>query len=98
VTGVDIGVEDHPVNARFRGVFHTVEPNALIIQTFEWEGAPNSVALETHRFEDLGDGRTRLTTNSVFPSVEAQEAALTSGMTHGITDSMDRLAELLATL
>jgi uncharacterized protein YndB with AHSA1/START domain len=92
------GTEEHPVNARFRGVFHTVEPDALIIQTFEWDGAPHSVALETHRFDDLGDGRTRLTTNSVFPSVEAQEAAVAGGMTHGIYDSMDRLAELLPSL
>jgi uncharacterized protein YndB with AHSA1/START domain len=92
------GTEDHPVNARFRGVFHTVEPNELIIQTFEWDGAPNEVTIEKHRFEDLGGGRTRLTSNSVFPSVEAQEMALASGMTHGIYESMDRLAELLPTL
>lgn len=89
------GTPEHPVNARFRGVFHTVEPNQIIIQTWEWDGAPNQVCLETHRFEDLGNGRTRLTSNSVFPSVEAQEMAIASGMTHGIYDSMDRLAELL---
>jgi uncharacterized protein YndB with AHSA1/START domain len=92
------GTEDHPVNARFRGVFHTVEPNETIIQTFEWEGAPNEVALDSLHFEDLGDGRARLTTHSVFPSVEALEMAMASGMTHGIYDSMDRLAELLPTL
>jgi uncharacterized protein YndB with AHSA1/START domain len=92
------GTPEHPVDAWFHGVFHTVEPNELIIQTFEWEGAPNEVALETLRIEDLGNGRTRLTTNSVFPSVEALEMAMVSGMTHGIYDSMDRLAELLPTL
>lgn len=89
---------DDSFEARFRGVFHTVEPDKLIIQTFEWEGAPNEVALETHRFEDLGNGRTRLTSHSVFPSVEALEMAMATGMSHGIHDSMDRLAELLATL
>jgi uncharacterized protein YndB with AHSA1/START domain len=92
------GTPDHPVNARFRGVYHTVVPNEVIIQTFEWDGAPHQVCLETHRFEDLGSGRTRLTTRSVFPSVEAIEMALASGMTHGIYESMDRLAELLPTL
>ena len=92
------GTGDHPVDARFRGAFHTVEPSRIIVQTFEWDGAPDEVALETHRFEDLGNGRTRLTSKSVFPSVEAQEAALASGMTHGIYESMDRLAELLPTL
>jgi uncharacterized protein YndB with AHSA1/START domain len=34
----------------FRGSFHTVRPEELIIQTFEWEGMPDSVSLETIRF------------------------------------------------
>ena len=78
----------------FRGVFHTVtEP--LIIQTFEYEGAPGSVSLETRILDDIG-GRTRMRQNAVFPSVAARDEALAAGMEHGITDSMDRLAELLA--
>ena len=77
----------------FRGVFHTVaEP--LIIQTFEYEGAPGSVSLETRTLDDLG-GRTRMRQNAVFPSVAARDEALAAGMEHGINDSMDRLAELL---
>lgn len=95
---VHSGTDDDPMEARFRGVFHTVEPNAVIIWTFEWEGAPHEVAIDTLRFEDLGDGRTRLSTHSVFPSVQALEMALATGMSHGIYDSMDRLAELLPTL
>ena len=43
----------------FRGVFHQVVPNELVIRTFEWEGAPNQVSLETASYTDLGDGRTR---------------------------------------
>ena len=78
----------------FRGVFHTVtEP--LIIQTFEFEGAPGSVSLETMTLDDIG-GRTRMQQNAVFPSVAARDEALASGMEHGITDSMDRLADLLS--
>jgi uncharacterized protein YndB with AHSA1/START domain len=80
--------------AGFRGVFHTVQPDELVIQTFEFDGAPNQVCIETATYEDLG-GRTRLTTRSVFPSVEAREMAIQSGMNDGINDSMDRLAELL---
>lgn len=80
----------------FRGVFHTVVPNELVIQTFEFEGAPNQVAIETLTLTDLGDGRTRLHTHSVYPSVEGRDAALASGMEHGIRDSMDRVEELLA--
>lgn len=77
----------------FRGVFHTVtEP--LTIQTFEFEGAPGSVSLESTTLEDIG-GRTRMRHSAVFPSVAARDQALAAGMEHGITDSMDRLGELL---
>jgi uncharacterized protein YndB with AHSA1/START domain len=77
----------------FRGVFHTAT-EALIIQTFEFEGAPGSVSLETRTLDDLGS-RTRMHQNAVFPSVAARDEALAAGMEHGITDSMDRLADLL---
>ncbi|MBW8803114.1 MAG: SRPBCC family protein [Catenulisporales bacterium] len=80
--------------ASFHGVFHTVEPGRLIIQTFEYEGVPDEVALEIHRFSAV-DGRTRLAQRSVFPSLEVREGFLASGMRSGIEDSMDRLAELL---
>ncbi|HZU54753.1 MAG TPA: SRPBCC family protein [Actinocrinis sp.] len=80
--------------ASFHGVFHTVRRDELIIQTFEYEGVPDEVALEIHRFSVV-DGRTRLTQRSVFPSLETRDGALAAGMTGGIEDSMNRLAELL---
>ena len=83
--------------ARFRGVFHTVRQDELVIQTFEFNGAPDQVCVENATYEDLGNGRTRLTTRSVFPSIEARDMAIEMGMNDGINDSMDRLAELLAT-
>ena len=88
----DAGGEEYP----FRGVFHTVA-EALIIQTFEFEGVPGVVSLETMTLDDLG-GRTRLRQNAVFPSVAARDQALASGMERGITESMDRLGELLGEL
>lgn len=79
----------------FRGVFHAVVPDERIIQTFEYAGAPDAVSLETFTYEDLGD-RTRLRAHTVFPSVEARDAALASGMEHGILESMERLDEVTA--
>lgn len=81
--------------AGFHGVFHTVEPDRLIIQTFEYEGVPDEVKLDICRFTEV-DGKTRVTTRSVFPSMETREGALASGMSHGIGESMERLTELLA--
>ena len=78
----------------FRGVFHTVEPGKLVIQTWEFDGFPGLATLETATYEDLG-GRTRLTTHSVYPSVEARDGAAAAGMSHGIEDSMARLDEVL---
>jgi uncharacterized protein YndB with AHSA1/START domain len=78
----------------FRGVFHTLQPN-LIIQTFEFLGAPNEVSLEQIRFEDLG-GRTRIHQHAVFPSVEARDMAVATGMESGILESMERLDEFFA--
>jgi uncharacterized protein YndB with AHSA1/START domain len=81
--------------AAFHGVFHTVEADRLIIQTFEFEGAPDEVKLDVLRIEEV-DGRARVVAHSVFPSVAARDGALASGMSHGIQDSMERLTELLA--
>ena len=45
---------------RFNGVFHVVRENDFAIQTFEYEGFPDVVSIESITFEDLGNGRTRL--------------------------------------
>jgi uncharacterized protein YndB with AHSA1/START domain len=79
----------------FRGVFHAVEQDKLVIQTFEWEGAPGEVCLEKMTLEPTETG-VRLHQRSVFPSVEARDQSVEHGMEYGINDSMDRLAELLA--
>jgi uncharacterized protein YndB with AHSA1/START domain len=79
----------------FRGVFHTVEPDALIIQTFEFDGAPNIVAISALTFEEV-DGRTRIAIHDVFPSVEVRDAVMASGMEHGVNEGYERLDELLA--
>ena len=80
----------------FHGCFHEVRPCELIIQTFTFEGEPDGVALERLRFEDLGDGRTRLTATSLVDSFEARDAMVASGMEDGVRQSYERLDELLA--
>lgn len=79
----------------FRGSFHTVRENELIVQTFEYVGWPDVVAIETLRFEDLGD-RTRIVAHSVFPTVEARDGMVASGMEHGVREGFEQLDELLA--
>ena len=80
----------------FSGVFHTVQPNVLIIQTVEFNMAPGQVGLSSTAFTDLQGRRTRIAIREVYPSVEARDAALASGMNEGINEGYERLDELLA--
>ncbi|WP_019144333.1 SRPBCC family protein [Aeromicrobium massiliense] len=79
----------------FRGCFHDVREDR-IVQTFTWEGMPDDVSLETLRFEDLGDGRTRLHAQSLVESIEGRDAWLRSGMEVGVNDGYAKLDALLA--
>ena len=79
----------------FHGCFHTVSEDRLV-QTFTYEGFPDNVALETMTFEDLGDGRTRLHTQSLFDSYEARDGMLASGMDIGVNEGYGKLDRLLA--
>ncbi len=88
-TGINHGEE-----FGFRGCFHEVGEDR-IVQTFTFEGAPEGVALETLRFEDLGDGRTRLVATSLVESFEERDAWLASGMEVGVNDGYAKLDRLL---
>lgn len=75
----------------FHGVHHEVVPARRLVRTFEYEGAPGQVLLETVTLTPV-EGGTRLTTTSVFPSAAARERMVASGMARGAVDSMERLA------
>ena len=79
----------------FRGCFHRVGED-VIVQTFTFEGHPEGVALETLRFEDLGDGRTRLHAQSLCDSFEDRDAWLRSGMEVGVNEGYAKLDQLVA--
>ena len=78
----------------FHGVYHTIQAPELNIFTYEDEDLPNKVSLETRIYEDH-QGGTKLTTISVFQSVEDRDAMVQSDMQEGEKETMDRLEELL---
>lgn len=88
-----VSTRDDEVYA-FRGCFHEVRPDR-IVQTFTYEGMPDSVALETLTFTDVGDGRTRLEAASLCDSFEAREGWLRSGMEIGVNEGYAKLDGLL---
>lgn len=79
----------------FGGTYREVTPPERVVQTFEWEGMPGHVIVETVTFEDLV-GRTKLTNVSLFHTTEERDGMLASGMESGLTESHDRLDEVLA--
>ncbi len=81
----------------FHGVFHGEASLDGIVQTFEFEGAPGHVSMDTVTFEEE-DGKTIVRTNSVFQSVAARDAMVDSGMADGMSEGYERLDEVLAKL
>jgi uncharacterized protein YndB with AHSA1/START domain len=80
----------------FEGRFRELTPPERIVQTFEWDGMPGHVAVETLTLEDLGDGRTRLRTASLFHTAEDRDGMLNSGMEGGVNQSYEALDLILA--
>ena len=85
---------EHP----FTGEYLEIVPPEKLVSTFVFDVEPFNQAeavVETHRFEDLGDGRTKLSVRGHFPSLEALRAQLATDMIEGGIETWDRLAEEL---
>lgn len=81
----------------FHGVFHGTPTPDRMVQTFEFEGAPGHVSLDTLTLEER-DGRTVVRIHSVHQSVEGRDAMVASGMESGLDAGYRRLDELIARL
>jgi uncharacterized protein YndB with AHSA1/START domain len=81
----------------FHGVHHDIVAPERIVATFEFEGVPGHVLLQTLTLEPLGQ-KTRLVEQLVFQSVADRDGMVASGMQRGSDDSMDRMAEILENL
>lgn len=82
----------------FEGRYREVAPEERIVRTFEWDGMPGHVIVESAALEDLGDGRTKLVNVSLFHTTEERDGMLGSGMEDGVQQSYDALDEVLAAM
>jgi uncharacterized protein YndB with AHSA1/START domain len=82
----------------FEGRFREVTPPERVVQTFEWDGMPGHVVVETMQLEDLGDGRTKLVTTSLFHTTDERDGMLQSGMEGGLNQSYQALDRVLAAM
>jgi uncharacterized protein YndB with AHSA1/START domain len=80
----------------FEGRFREVTPPQRLVQTFEWDGMPGYVIINSTTFEDLGDGRTRIVATSLFSTTDERDGMLNSGMEQGMNESYAALDRLLA--
>jgi len=81
----------------FHGVFHSVEIDNMV-QTFEFEGVPGHVSMDALVIEDLGGGRSRVRSHTVFQSIEDRDQMVGAGMSTGVEEGYERLDEVLAKL
>jgi len=79
----------------FFGRYLEVTPHSRLAWTNE-EGADGEV-VTTVTFEEKS-GKTRLVVHDLHPSKEALDAAIASGATAGMPETLDQLDELLVTL
>jgi uncharacterized protein YndB with AHSA1/START domain len=92
-------VEHGPEGAQgFEGRYREVVAPERVVQTFQWDGMPGHVAVETMTLEDLGDGRTKLVAVSMFHTTEERDGMLHSGMDQGVHQSYAALDRVLAGL
>jgi uncharacterized protein YndB with AHSA1/START domain len=93
-----LNIGDDGTEYGFHGVYHgSPSVDGGIVQTWEYEGAPGHVHLETAKFE-AKDGGTRLVLTAAYETVEARDADFEAGMESGARETLDRLDELVGTL
>jgi uncharacterized protein YndB with AHSA1/START domain len=86
---------DHGTHG-FEGRYSEIVPPERVVQTFEWDGMPGHVVLETMTLEDLGDGRTKLVNLSLFMTAADRDGMMSSGMEEGMAQSYEALDRVLA--
>jgi uncharacterized protein YndB with AHSA1/START domain len=87
-----------------RGYWEMVEveaPHRLVFRDgFENDdGSPNPELPRNDvrvTIEEVGDGRTRMSIESIFPSTEAMEQLLAMGMEQGLTQAVSQIDAILA--
>jgi uncharacterized protein YndB with AHSA1/START domain len=82
----------------FEGRYREVTPPERLVYSFEWDGMPGHVAIQTMTLEDLGEGRTRLVTVLLLHTTGERDGMLHSGMEGGVNQSYDAMDRVLATM
>lgn len=79
----------------FEGRFREVTAPERLSMTFEWDGMPGYVTVETITLEDLGGNRTRVVTDMLFYTKAERDGMVKTGMEQGMMESYAALDRLL---
>ncbi len=82
----------------FEGRYREVMPPERLAMTFDWDGNPGHVSVTTIELDDLGGGRTRVTTTALFHTAEERDGMLEAGMVDGMNESYAALDKVLTDL
>ncbi|WP_309890038.1 SRPBCC family protein [Archangium sp.] len=82
----------------FEGRYREVTPPERLVNTFEWDGMPGYVSIDTVMLEPLDGGRTRVVNTSLFHTPEERDGMLSAGMEEGLNQSYAALDRLLASI
>jgi uncharacterized protein YndB with AHSA1/START domain len=80
----------------FEGRFREVTSPSRMVQTFEWDGMPGHVLVQTIVLEELPGGRTRIVTTALFHTTEERDGMIGAGMEGGLNESYAALDRVLA--
>jgi uncharacterized protein YndB with AHSA1/START domain len=80
------------------GVIHDFVPNQKITRTFEMANTPFGVQLEITEFEKLTDDTSKLTTHSIYESVEQRDQVLKLPFAQGLNWAHNQLEEVISKL
>ena len=81
----------------FSGRYTEISPPRRLVYTQVFEAFPGAEAIITVTFEDR-DGHTFMSSHELYPSPEARDGALASGMEDGMRETLDQLDDLVRTL
>ena len=79
-----------------RGVYREITPPERLVTTESWGGDWPETLNTLILIEEAG--KTRMTQTVLYPSKEARDAALKTGMKYGVSMSFDRLTDYLRIL
>jgi uncharacterized protein YndB with AHSA1/START domain len=80
----------------FEGRYREVKAPERFVRSFEWDGMPAHVAIETVELVDLGDGRTNVISTLLLHTTPERDGMMNAGMEAGMNAAYAALDRLLA--